>query len=348
MDMENLIVKKNTKMLYMSKNLLKFIVTAILCIFILGLLTANAQKSDLKTIVIDPGHGGVDVGAGGKYSREAILSLEIGLKVRELLAKELPDIKILMTRDKDILPGNLSNKNEALKWRANFANENNADLFIAIHLNASPANQRYEKRKVGTREETYYVKSGKGSKAKKIKKTRTVPVYERYKAPATVLGTQTYVLASDWYKGKVASAGRSSAIREYVDVDSTSGELPELDPVEARIKAQQYAKYFFQKSLTLATYVEEEFATIGRNSWGVWQRDWAGAEGIYVLSATQMPSILIETGFIDHPDEEEYLMSPAGQEEMAKSIIKAIKRYRDVLQNPEKLIDQPATGAETD
>ena len=348
MDMENLIVKKNTKMLHASKNLSKFVLTAITALLILGLLTANAQKSDLKTIVIDPGHGGVDVGAGGKYTREAMLSLEISLKVRELLVKELPDVKILMTRDKDILPGNLSNKDAALKWRANFANENNADLFVSIHLNSSPANQRYEKRKVGTREETYYVKSGKGSKAKKIKKTRTVPVYERYRSPATVLGTQTYVLASDWYKGKVASAGRSSAIQDYVDADTATGELLQLDPVEARIKAQQYAKYFFQKSLTLATYVEEEFATIGRNSWGVWQRDWAGAQGIYVLSATQMPSILIETGFIDHPDEEEYLMSPEGQEEMAKSIIRAIKRYRDVLQNPEKLVEQPTTGTETD
>lgn len=344
--MENLKVKKNTKMLQPTKNLLKIVFIALPAFFILGLLTAGAQKSDIKTIVIDPGHGGVDVGAGGKYTREAILSLEIGLKVRELLEKELTDVKVLMTRDKDILPGNMSNKNAALIWRANFANENNADLFVSIHLNSSPANQRYERRQVGTREETYYVKSGKGSKAKKIKKTRTVPVYERYRAPATVYGTQTYVLASDWYKGKVASAGRSSSIKEYVDADTAAGELPELDPVEARIKAQQYAKYFFQKSLTLATYVEEEFASIGRNSWGVWQRDWAGAQGIYVLSATQMPSILIETGFIDYPDEENYLMSAEGQEEMARSIIRAIKRYREVLQNPEKLVDQTTPANE--
>ena len=246
-----------------------------------------------------------------------------------------------MTRETDILPGNLTNKNSALIWRANFANENNADLFISIHLNSTPANQRWERRQVGTKEQTYYVKQGR----KKIAKKRTVPVYEKYRAPATVLGTQTYVLASDYYKGKVASAGRSSSIQEYVDADSIGG-MPEIDPVEARIKAQQYAKYFFQKSLTLATYVEEEFANIGRYSWGVWQRDWAGAQGIYVLTATQMPSILIETGFIDHPDEEEYLNSTEGQEEMAKSILNAVKRYREVLQNPEKMVQQTALISE--
>nr|MCU0404052.1 N-acetylmuramoyl-L-alanine amidase [Chitinophagaceae bacterium] len=102
----------------------------------------------------------------------------------------------------------------------------------------------------------------------------------------------------------------------------------------------------FQKSLTLATYVEEEFANIGRYSWGVWQRDWAGAQGIYVLTATQMPSILIETGFIDHPDEEEFLNSSEGLEKMAKSIVNAVKRYREVLQDPEKMIQQTAATTE--
>ncbi len=315
-------------------------------LILIGVFLANislifGQKPDIRTIVIDPGHGGVDVGAGGRYTREAMLALNISLKLREVMQREMPDVKILMTRETDILPGNLTNKNSALIWRANFANENNADLFISIHLNSTPANQRWERRQVGTKEQTYYVKQGR----KKIAKKRTVPVYEKYRAPATVLGTQTYVLASDYYKGKVASAGRSSSIQEYVDADSIGG-MPEIDPVEARIKAQQYAKYFFQKSLTLATYVEEEFANIGRYSWGVWQRDWAGAQGIYVLTATQMPSILIETGFIDHPDEEEYLNSTEGQEEMAKSILNAVKRYREVLQNPEKMVQQTALISE--
>lgn len=315
-------------------------------LILIGVFLANislifAQKPDIRTIVIDPGHGGIDVGAGGRYSREAMLALNISLKLREVMQREMPDVKILMTRETDILPGNLTNKNSALIWRANFANENNADLFISIHLNSTPANQRWERKQVGTKEQTYYVKQGR----KKIAKKRTVPVYEKYRAPATILGTQTYVLASDYFKGKVASAGRSSSIQEYVDADSIGG-MPEIDPVEARIKAQQYAKYFFQKSLTLATYVEEEFANIGRYSWGVWQRDWAGAQGIYVLTATQMPSILIETGFIDHPDEEEYLNSTEGQEEMAKSILNAVKRYREVLQNPEKMVQQTASLSE--
>jgi N-acetylmuramoyl-L-alanine amidase len=342
MDMKNLIVKKNTKMLKTQKILNKLTKPILLVLAIGCWFVAIAQTPDLKTIVIDPGHGGVDVGAGGRYSREAMVALQISLKLRDLMVKEIPDVKVLMTRETDILPGNLSDRNAALRWRANFANTSGADLFVSIHLNSSPSNQKYGRRQIGTKEETYYVKSGKGSKAKKIKKTRTVPVYERYRLPPAVLGTQTYVLASDYYKGKVAAAGKSADVRDFYENDS-SAVMEEVDPVEARIRAQQYAKYFFQKSLTLATYVEEEFGSIGRYSMGVWQRDWANAAGIYVLTATQMPSILVETGFIDHPDEENYLNSSEGQEQMAKSILNAIKRYREVLNNPEKLIQENAS-----
>lgn len=298
-------------------------------------------QNDIKTIVIDPGHGGSDGGATGKYTREALVALQISLKLRDQLAKEMPELKILLTRDKDVLPGGLSDKNAALRWRANFANENNADIFISIHLNASPGNQRYENVKTGTRDQTYYTYTGKGKSRKKIKKTRTVAVYEKHRLPPSVFGTQTYILASDYYKGKVAAASKASAIMDgYEHGDEEAEELPEMDPVEARIRSQQYAKYFFQKSLTLATYCEEEFAKNGRKSMGVWQRDWAGAAGIHVLTATQMPSILIESGFVDHWEEEEYLKSDEGSEAMAKSIVLAIRRYREGLMNPERLTTQ--------
>ncbi len=342
--MENLMVKKNINMLQSIQFMNSLVMRGAMLVIMFAMFLGLSAQSVIKTIVIDPGHGGVDVGAGGRYSREAMVSLEIALKVREVLKKEMPDVNILMTRDKDILPGNLSNKNDALRWRANFANENNADLFISIHLNSTAGNQKYGRRQIGTKQEKYYVKSGKGKSAKKIAKYRTVPVYERYRIQPTINGTQTYILASDWYKGKVASAGRTSAIKDYVDNDTLSDPMPEMDPVEARIRAQQYAKYYFQKSLTLATYVEEEFGAAGRNSWGVWQRDWAGAAGIHVLSATQMPSILIETGFIDHFGDEDYLNSPEGQEEMARSITRAVKRYREVLADPSKLLEQSSAA----
>src|SRR4051812_5124232 len=201
----------------------------ILFIFSVVVLSATAddkknppQKPPLKTIIIDPGHGGHDGGAHGAITREAVVALKIGLKLRDMMKQELPDINVIMTRERDELPGGLSNKDAALRYRAELANQNNADLFISIHLNASGANQRYGKRAVGTRQETYYVYSGKGKKKKKTAKTRTVTVYERYRLPATVKGTQTYILARDWYEQKVRNAGKKKEVYETsVETDST-------------------------------------------------------------------------------------------------------------------------------
>jgi N-acetylmuramoyl-L-alanine amidase len=77
----------------------------------------------------------------------------------------------------------------------------------------------------------------------------------------------------------------------------------------------------------LATLVEEEFVSIGRNSRGVKQRQ----KGIWVLQATAMPSILIELGFLSNTDEEAYLMSEEGQQQMAESITRAIKKYKELI-----------------
>ncbi len=332
------------------KNCLKYIMAKMLKTLVLLLMLGvsamasprekgNDQKPPLKNVIIDPGHGGIDGGAHGVMSHEAVVALEIGLKVRDLMQKEIPDLNIMMTRESDELPGHLSNRNAALKWRADFANRNGGDLFISIHLNASPANQRYGKKQIGTRQETYYVYQGKGKKRKKIAKTHTVPVYERFKLPQTVLGTQTYILASDWYNQKVNTMGKNSEIYATGETDSLDQEMLQVDPVEARIRAAQYARYFFQKSLTLASYVEEEFGNVGRYSWGVQQRDW---QGIWVLQATQMPSILIETGYIDHTEEEQYLNSQTGQDEVARCIVNAVKRYKSLLENPERISTPPA------
>ena len=51
-------------------------------------------------------------------------------------------------------------------------------------------------------------------------------------------------------------------------------------------------------------------------------------QGVLVLAHSAMPSVLIETGFINNPIEEKYLNSDAGQEEIVQTIIRAIQKYR--------------------
>lgn len=83
-----------------------------------------------KILVIDPGHGGHDSGAvGPKGTKEKDVVLDIALKLRALLSSE-PNIKVILTRDKDVfIP---------LPDRTDIALRSDADLFVSVHANASP------------------------------------------------------------------------------------------------------------------------------------------------------------------------------------------------------------------
>ncbi|MDR0306142.1 MAG: N-acetylmuramoyl-L-alanine amidase [Chitinispirillales bacterium] len=81
----------------------------------------------IRTVVIDPGHGGRDPGAigpGGVMEKDIVLG--IGLELKKSLEKA--GIKVFMTRDKDVFV--------PLRNRTNFANEKKADIFVSIHTNA--------------------------------------------------------------------------------------------------------------------------------------------------------------------------------------------------------------------
>ena len=88
------------------------------------------RAKSFKTIVIDPGHGGKDPGARGQRgTEEKDITLKVALKLRDLLSKR-PGVRVLMTRDRDEFV--------ELEDRAKFANAQEADLFVSIHVNSHP------------------------------------------------------------------------------------------------------------------------------------------------------------------------------------------------------------------
>ena len=284
----------------------------------------KAQKPQLRTIIVDAGHGGKDQGAKGLISTEAAIALDIAMKFGKAIEKEFPDIKIIYTRTQDILAGNQANQSLANRWRADMANAARGDLYIAIHCNANayPAGGYYAKRVVGYKNKTTYVGKGK----KRRKKTVKVPIYESYWVKNTTHGTETYIWAAD------RSDDKSSFINpdeEHGEEVSDSLNVLDLTSPEAKIRAQLYEKQYFAKSALMASFVEEEFKNAGRKSMGVKQRN---HKGIWVLQATGMPSVLVETGFITNKEEEEYLVSDAGQDEIVNNMMTALKRYKKELE----------------
>ena len=88
------------------------------------------RTKSFKTIVIDPGHGGKDPGARGQRgTEEKDITLKVALKLRDLLSKQ-PGVRVLMTRERDQFI--------ELEDRAKFANGQDADLFVSIHVNSHP------------------------------------------------------------------------------------------------------------------------------------------------------------------------------------------------------------------
>ncbi|MGZ5245577.1 MAG: N-acetylmuramoyl-L-alanine amidase family protein [Flavitalea sp.] len=294
----------------------KIATLSILSLFVLLVFSSkkipaqSSSKSALKTIIVDAGHGGSDVGARGDYSFEKDICLDIALKVGKKLEQEFPDTKILYTRTTDTYP--------AIKARADFANSNKGDLFLSIHVNAAPKVKHSQF--LGYKTQTYYTGKGKNRK----KRTRKVPQYKVTYSDNPSRGTETFIWAADRTDEKEKFVGNDVASESVYD---STEFIPDFNDPEFKAKALLWTKKFFDKSYLLASLVEEEFVKEGRPSRGVKQRN---EKGIWVLQATSMPSILVETGFISHAPDEAYLNSEKGQERISENILNAVKRFREI------------------
>lgn len=293
--------------------------TILLCFFVAitpVLFSFISKKEErqrvLKTIIVDAGHGimsnGGHNGAKGSYSFEDDICLAISRELVSQLQEALPDVKVVETRTDE--------KIVALHERAEIANQNHGDLFISIHCNAMPPIRHSER--IGTKTVTTYV--GKGKKRKKV--TRKVAEYRYWTTPNPRKGTETYIWGAHKNEDKEVAVRENAPMLEeenykenYGDIDPNSPEFIAL----ALLKTKQ----FFKRSATLAGFVENEFTKVGRTSSGQQQRQ----VGIWVLQATAMPSVLVETGFITNREEEDYLNSKDGQYEIAKCVTEAVKNY---------------------
>jgi N-acetylmuramoyl-L-alanine amidase len=296
------------------------------------LLFSFVQKKErrqrvLKTIIVDAGHGimpnGGHNGAKGSYSYEDDICLAVAKELISQLHDALPEVKIVETRPTENIT--------SLYKRADIANENKGDLFISIHCNA--ARPIRHSQLIGHKTITAYV--GRGKKKRKVKKR--VPEYRYWTTPNPAHGTETYIWGAHKNEDKeVAVRENAPMLQEenykenYGDIDPNSPEFIALSLLKT--------KQFFKRSATLSGFVEDQFAKVGRTSRGQHQRQ----IGIWVLQATAMPSVLVETGYITDKTEEDYLNSKDGQSEIAKCVTEAVKNYVNWLEK-QKVDTQTST-----
>lgn len=257
-------------------------------------LQAFAQGYKMKTIVIDAGHGGFRAGASGAYSLEKNVALQVALKLGKRLEEVFPNLKIVQTRKTDV----------DVDWyrRAEIANDLKADLFISIHCNSMPD----DKVKVGTD------KKGK-------------PIY-KYVKNKTTHGTETFVGAYRRINEMDAGLRENEEILQDKNYKK-KGTYDPTDPEEL-IMLSLYKSLYRAKSLNLAQKVQKNYAQVNkRANRGVKE------QGLLILQRAAMPSILTEIGFISNPDEEDYINSASGQEEIVNAIVDAIKQYKKEVEN---------------
>ena len=259
----------------------------------------SAKGKTISKIVIDAGHGGKDIGAQGAFSKEKDITLAVTLKLGKIFADSMKSVQVIYTRTTDSYP--------TLQDRHEMANQANADLFLAIHVNSTPFT---------------YTRVQEGYKTvKRHHKTVRQPIYRQVKHHETKRsGVETYVL------GLRRNGQKESAIGEYGDnVSGESGLLNENDPQTAIIIAQ-YSQAFLKRSISLGGKIQEQFGKQGRPDLGVKQMD------LEVLAGSAMPGVLVEIGFITNVEEETYLNSEKGQQEVAMAIFKGIKAYKADLE----------------
>lgn len=230
---------------------------------------ASAPRSGKPTVVIDPGHGGIDPGA---TSRSGIKEKDIVFNFSRELSEHLKATgryKVLMTRTMDTyIP---------LHGRVEFARKHGASLFISIHADSLP-----------------------GRHASKVS------------------GATVYTLsetASD-------SEARALAAKENLSDVLAGVELPEKEDEVTGILIDLALRETKNLSITFADFVLGSL----KGKTPLMKRAHRFA-GFRVLKAPDVPSVLIELGYMTNSNDIEHMMSEEWREQVATSIVASVDRF---------------------
>ena len=278
----------------------------VILLLLLGSSALPAQpKKDLglKTVVIDPGHGGKDPGAPGKTS--ATSEKHVVLKISKLLGQKIkdayPDVKVVYTRSTDVFL--------ELKERVNVAKRNDADLFISLHCNSNRSSQPYGA--------SVHIL---GPKSKNTKNQK------------------------DYFAASMSVAQRENSVMLLEDNYQTTYQDFDPDSPESIISHSLMWNANYSNSLLFAAEIDK---VMNRSPFRISSYTGIHQDIFYLLWATNMPSALLELGFISNPEDYKYLSTAEGQEKVAGSLFEAFKAYKTQYDASVSVGNAPAPVAET-
>lgn len=134
-------------------------------------------------------------------------------------------------------------------------------------------------------------------------------------------GAETYVLGLGKQKNNLSVAMRENKAMLLEDDYKTRYKGFDPSSAESYIMFQVMQDAYFNRSIELANELQNQYNLLGRYNRGVRQ------DILWVLSQSAMPSVLTELGFLTNKREAAFMLSPRGQDKLAKSIAKGFTSY---------------------
>ena len=150
------------------------------------------------------------------------------------------------------------------------------------------------------------------------------------------VGAETFVLGIDKMASNLSVAMRENAVMLLEDNYETTYQGFDPNSIDSYIMFELMQDQYFDQSLQFATLVQQQFSgSLKRADRGVRQA------GFWVLHKSACPSVLVEMGFISNTEEEIYLASIAGKEQVATALYNAFVMYKNQIDKKNNMMAAP-------
>jgi N-acetylmuramoyl-L-alanine amidase len=154
-----------------------------------------------------------------------------------------------------------------------------------------------------------------------------ISIHANAVSKSRALGTETFVIGRSKDDENFELAKKENSVILLEDNYETKYQGFDPNSIDSYIIFSVMQKTYQGHSLAMAKMVQDEFEQRAKRvNRGVKQA------GFVVLWRTTMPSILVETGFLTHPDEEKYLASEEGKDYLASAMLRAFRQYKNTIE----------------
>lgn len=203
------------------------------------------------------------------------------------------------------------------------AKEKDIVLDVALRLGESIKASYPEVKVIYTRSKDVFIPLyDRANIANKNKADVFISIHVNGTQNSTAQGTETFVLGEHRSKDNLEVEKKENSVILLEDDYTTTYEGYDPNSPESNIMFLAIQSEYLEQSIMLASEVQEQFRSAKRGDRSVKQA------GFLVLRQTTMPSVLIELGFISHPNERNYLISEHGKTTLSASIFNAFKSYK--------------------